>query len=145
MNLFAYCGNNPVNDADYSGFFAKKFHKENTYAIAWVIIHDKLKKNLKYSKYKTKSKLNKLANKMAQGSYDVDVKYPSTKQFYSRYSQSFHFNVNLYSKNSEDSRMTRYYEFRQKAIDKLNEAKKKYKNNKTKCFNLMCEAFIILV
>lgn len=143
INLFAYCNNDPVNGSDPDGYFTKEFHKSNTYTIAWVIINNKLKKSFKYSKYKDKNKLNKLANKMAQGAYDVDVKYPSTKKFYSKYNQSFHFNVNSTKPKMEDSRMTRYYELRKKAIDKLASAKQKYSKNKNACFDLLCEAFYL--
>ena len=100
-NLFAYCENDGVNYTDYVGKFKMNDHYTLTYGVA-----------IEYFKY-TYAKI--LAD-MAKG---VDEMYPPVLKFYSKYNQSFHFNVNSSNTKAMDSRDERCEEFIKKGVDVL--------------------------
>lgn len=137
-NLFAYCCNEPINNVDYEGLFKKEYHKNQTLRIVLGFVYTI---RFKYNNFSSKANLDRLANNIAQGCYDVDIKYNSTKYAYDKYYQSFHFNVNSYKKNGSDSRMSRYRDLYSKAMNNLDSAKRNYNKNKTVCFNYICKAF----
>lgn len=113
-NPFAYCENNAVNRVDPSGCFAGADHYKITYEIAKKYFNEEIAKAL------------------AEFSRMVDEIYPPVKEFYSAYSQSFHFDVESQRIGSKDSRDVRKEEFIEQGIECLKNASKSKKEEEKK-------------